>query len=260
MKTRELTKPEAGMIVFSDSHRLMAKVTKVKEDGFKFHVLNGMWDGTVKNDCLIIHLPNQNEERGTIAFREVLAVTQEEYDGWYMQNATGASRLISLAAEESSLDEQHVDPDAEILFEEDSPAFETTIILKIVGQDDGMQEFEGWIAGKSLVSLAHEIESGDLVASKSIAGTREIPRGQIAHVLKNMGNDGSFIEAISVSDPQASNASSLIEAVKIDQGWDDYSVSQLAEQFIHAQGLSHLYAEHLQKQASDENDYDGPSF
>lgn len=255
MKTRALKDVKFGMFIFEEKAKMMAKVSAVTATGFKFEVLNGLWEGSVRNGQSIIHMGDQDMTAATWTFREVLAVTEKEYDDWYMRNGSGAANLISADAI-ATPDEAPQDPDidAEIPFEDNLPVFEATFVFKVVGEEHTHDAFLAWMNSKSLRDLADQAHSGELIGQSRLIGTREVPPGQVAHVLHEMGNDGSFIEAISQADPRADDASSLIEIVKADQGWDEDSVASLAEEFIREQGLAHLYAEHLKKQATLEND------
>lgn len=255
MKTRELKDVKVGMFIFEEKARLMAKVSAVSATGFKFLVLNGLWDGSVRNGQSVIHTGKKDLTDQSWTFREVLAVTEEEYDQWYMSNGRGAARLISPdAIAMPDEDPQGPDLDAEIPFEDNLPVFEAIFVFKVVGEEQTHEAFLDWMNSKSLRDLAEQAHSGELIGQSRLMGTREVPPGQVAHVLHEMGNDGSFIEAISQADPRADDASHLIEILKADQGWDENSVASLAEAFIREQGLAHLYAEHLKKQATLEND------
>lgn len=93
METRPFDAPRKGMIVFSKDAGLMATIVKVEGNGFYFDVHNGAWGGSFEDGKLNVF------ETGTTfpctGFEEVVRVTPDEVDQWYLDGVRGVSRLLA---------------------------------------------------------------------------------------------------------------------------------------------------------------------
>jgi len=104
METRPLQTPQVGMQVFMGEMRLMVDVTKVDDSGFEFWVMNGCWSGRFEDGNIRVHATGCNFPEAVEPV-EVVSVTDEEFDDWYMGNSR-RSDLI-----EDEIDENDEDPE-----------------------------------------------------------------------------------------------------------------------------------------------------
>jgi hypothetical protein len=270
MITAPLTAPEKGMIVFSETARLMAKITQVNPDGFTFYVLNGLWTGKVENGVSrvadrargpdgMIDVTNQ---LGRDDFAQVLSVTRNEYNQWYMYNDNGTSALINRRVDAPippprPAPTQVAGPDISAPQDDEGPepVHEAVLILSVLGQGESPKEFENWIASLSLEQLAREMDQGELVGTSRMVGAMEIPPEEVQTRLEEMGSDASFFERVGPAGKVAPVAS-RISAIRDQQGWNDGSMEHLAAAFIREAGLERAFLAHLEAQAAMENGYD----
>jgi len=269
MITAPLTAPEKGMIVFSETAKLMAKITQVNPDGFTFYVLNGLWTGKVENGVSRVSdrargpdgMIDVTNQLGRDDFAQVLSVTRDEYNNWYMYNENGTSALINKLVNAplpapAPAPVQVAGPDISAPQDDErpDPVHEAVLIVSVLGQGDSPKEFETWIASLSLEQLAREMDQGELVGTSRMIGALEIPPGEVLTRLEEMGSDASFFERVGpagTSEP----VSSRISAVRDQQGWNDGSMEHLAAAFIREAGLERAFLAHLEKQAAAENDH-----
>ncbi len=120
MKTCDLVKPKVGMTLFSEEALLMVEVLSITDAGFDFYVLNGLWSGGVRdNQVVMYNVPTGERSSAAVKpyrggyecdFVQVLEVTRDEYDHWYMEN--GGSSAVPVRDGPSV----HIkaDPDAEV--------------------------------------------------------------------------------------------------------------------------------------------------
>jgi len=274
MITAPLTTPRIGHLLFSEKLGLMVRVSKVSHDGFSFHVLNGAWDGAVRNMEVLIEDPSfgwavplntdggDNREApdphlGPSDFVQVLSVTRHEYDAWYMASTVGAEKLINRAVTAAPVLSDGVDD--EVDEEGPDPVYEVTLRLTVLGQGESPKELENWVAGLSLEDLAREMDQGELIGASQVIGAAEVPPGEVRARLEEVGNDGTIFEGVApagTSEP----VSSRISAVRDQQGWNDGSMEHLAAAFIREAGLERAFLTHLEAQAAEENEIseDGP--
>lgn len=262
MITRKFNRPRVGMIIFSEDRGLMARVTGVSPESYDIEVANGLWNGTVRNGILEVQHPfprngGADDSLGPVDFRQVLSVTADEHSRWYMGNISGASSLVDRG-----------DPGVVTAGEEIDAAIETegdadhvcqaTIVLTVMGQSEGPQDFESWILGMDLERLAREMDEGELIGASRMIGVEVVPPGQLRHRLEAIGNDGSFFEDVPPADlPE--DVAGKIEDLRGAQGWSDASMIALASEFLRENGLQGEFLRHLEAQARLENDMtEGP--
>jgi hypothetical protein len=123
MKTRDLATPKVGMTLFSEAAGLMVNVKSINEKGFDFFVMNGVWHGGVQDGEIVMYdVPTGERSRTPVMpyqggfkadFVQVLEVTEEEYDHWYMQNTEYRIRVRDAESEHVTLDAE--DPAGRIL-------------------------------------------------------------------------------------------------------------------------------------------------
>ena len=123
MKTRDLVTPKIGMTLFSEAAGLMVNVKSVNEKGFDFFVMNGVWHGGVQDGEIVMYdVPTGKRSRTPVMpyqggfkadFVQVLEVTEEEYDHWYMQNTEYRIRVRDAESDHVTLDAD--DPAGRIL-------------------------------------------------------------------------------------------------------------------------------------------------
>lgn len=123
MKTRDLVTPKVGMTLFSEAAGLMVNVKSVNDQGFDFFVMNGFWNGGVRDNQIVMYdVPTDEHERrpempypGDIKadFVQVLEVTREEFDKWYMANADYRIAVRNGDSEHVAFDDE--DPAGRIL-------------------------------------------------------------------------------------------------------------------------------------------------
>lgn len=269
MITAPLTTPRSGHILFSEKLGLMVRVGKVSHDGFSFHVLNGAWDGVVRNGEVLIddgsfgwaaHL-NVTEGQepkapdphlGPSDFAQVLSVTRHEYDAWYMAAAVGAEKLINRAVTAAPVLTDGVDDEMDE--EGPDPVYEVTLRLTVLGQGGSAQDFENWVAGLSLEDLAREMDEGELIGASRVIGSAEVPPDEVGARLDEVGNDGSFFEGLPWKGKTVPTHVRISE-IRDQQGWNDGSMEHLAAAFIREAGLERAFLAHLEKQAAAENDH-----
>jgi len=270
MITAPLTTPRSGHILFSEKLGLMVRVGKVSHDGFSFHVLNGAWDGVVRNGEVLIADPSfgwaaplniaegqepkaPDPRLGPSDFVQVLSVTRHEYDAWYMAAATGAEKLINRAVSAAPPLTDGIDDEMDE--EGPDPVYEVTLRVTVLGQGESAKELENWVAGLSLRDLAREIDQGELVGASQVIGTSEIPPEEVQTRLEEMGSDASFFQGVGTAG-KAVPVASRISDLRDQQGWNDGSMEHLAAAFIREAGLDRAFLAHLEAQAAMENGYD----
>jgi len=123
MKTRDLVTPKVGMTLFSEAAGLMVNVKSVNEKGFNFFVMNGVWHGGVRDNQIVMYdVPTSDRSSTPVMpyrggfeadFVQVLEVTEEEFDYWYMQNTEYRIRVRN--AESEHIDLADDDPAGRIL-------------------------------------------------------------------------------------------------------------------------------------------------
>jgi hypothetical protein len=270
MITAPLTTPRSGHILFSEKLGLMIRVGKVSHDGFSFHVLNGAWDGVVRNGEVLIDDPShgwaaplnvaEGQEPkdpdpglGPSDFVQVLSVTRREYDAWYLAAAVGAEKLINRAVAAAPVLTDEIDDERD----EDGPdpVYEVTLRLTVLGQGESAQDLENWVAGLSLEDLSRELDEGELIGASQVIGTSEIPPEDLRTRLEEIGNDGSFFQGVGAAG-KAVPVASRISEIRDQQGWNDGSMEHLAAEFIREAGLERAFLAHLERQAAMENGYD----
>ena len=270
MITAPLTMPRSGHILFSEKLGLMVRVGKVSHDGFSFHVLNGAWDGVVRNGEVLIEDPSfgwadplniaagksreaPDPHLGPSDFAQVLSVTRHEYDAWYMAAAVGAEKLINRAVAATPVLTDEIDDERD----EDGPdpVYEVTLRVSVLGQGESAQDLENWVAGLSLEDLARELDEGELIGASQVIGTSEIPPEDLRTRLEEVGNDGSFFQGVGPAG-KAVPVASRISEIRDQQGWNDGSMEHLAAAFIREAGLERAFLAHLERQAAMENGYD----
>lgn len=270
MITAPLTTPRTGHLLFSEKLGLMVRVSKVSHDGFSFHVLNGAWDGAVRNMEVLIDDPSfgwaaplniadgqepkaPDPHLGPSDFAQVLSVTRHEYDAWYMAAAVGAEKLINRAVPASPILTDGVDDEMD---EEDrpDPVHEVTLRLTVLGQAESAQELENWVAGLSLEDLAREMDQGELIGASQVIGSAEVPPEEVGARLDEVGNDGSFFEGLPWEGKTVPTHVRISE-IRDQQGWNDGSMEHLAAAFIREAGLERAFLAHLEAQAAEENAY-----
>jgi hypothetical protein len=94
METRPFDAPRKGMIVFSKDAGLMATITKVSGNAFNFEVHNGAWSGTFRDGNIHIH-GDGHDIHPCRGVDEVLRVTADEVDQWYLRGVRGVSSLLA---------------------------------------------------------------------------------------------------------------------------------------------------------------------
>lgn len=251
MKTTPLTHAQTGMTIFSDHLGLMAVVLRTTEDGFRFRVLNGLWDGAVEDGKVRVadSTFTGSEEAGRLGesdFEQVLSVTRDEYDRWYMENHPQTASLINRPV---TADPVRVSTDLEDVCE---PVYETTLLVRVLGQGDGPDAFESWVAGLSLEDLGREMDQGELIGASRVIGTSKVPPGEVRTRLEEVGNDGSFFEDTPDSETGVPTHMRITE-IRNEQGWNDGSMEHLAAAFIREAGLERAFLAHLEAQAAMEN-------
>lgn len=268
MITAPLSTPRNGNILFSEKLGLMVRVGKVSHDGFSFHVLNGAWDGRVRNGEVLIEDPSfgwtapvntpEGETReapdprlGPSDFVQVLSVTRREYDAWYMAAAVGAEKLINRPVTASPILTDGVDDEMD---EEDrpDPVYEVTLRVTVLGQAENARELENWVAGLSLEELGRQMDEGELIGASQVIGTSELPAGEVRNRLEEIGNDGSFFQGVGPAG-KAVPVATRISDLRDQQGWSDGSMEHLAAAFIREAGLERAFLAHLEAQADLEN-------
>lgn len=270
MITAPLSTPRTGHLLFSEKLGLMVRVGKVSHDGFSFHVLNGAWDGVVRNGEILIGDPSfgwaaplntdGSETReapdphlGPSDFVQVLSVTRREYDAWYMAAAVGAEKLINRPVIPDPVLTRGPDDEADEE-ERPDPVYEVTLRLTVLGQGESARDLENWVAGLSLEDLARELDEGELIGASQVIGTSEVPPEDLRTRLEEVGNDGSFFEGVG-PDGKAVPVATRISDLRDQQGWTDGSMEHLAAAFIRKAGLERAFLAHLQAQADLENGY-----
>ncbi len=275
MITAPLSKPRTGHLLFSEKLGLMVRVSKVSHDGFSFHVLNGAWDGVVRNEEVLIGDPSfgwaaplntdggqkpkdPDPHLGPSDFVQVLSVTRHEYDAWYMAAAVGAETLINRPVTATAFPTapvltQGLDVEADEE-ERPDPVYEVTLRLTVLGQGESARELENWVAGLSLEDLARELDEGELIGASQVIGTCGIPPEDLRTRLEEIGNDGSFFQGVGPAG-KAVPVATRISDLRDQQGWTDGSIEHLAAAFIREAGLERAFLAHLERQAAMENGY-----
>jgi len=272
MITAPLSTPRTGHLLFSEKLGLMVRVSKVSHDEFSFHVLNGAWDGVVRNGEVLIGDPSfgwaaplntdggetgeaPDPRLGPSDFVQVLSVTRREYDAWYMAAAVGAEKLINRPVTAAPVLTEGPDDEADEEEERPDPVYEVTLRLTVLGQGESARELENWVAGLSLEDLARELDEGELIGASQVIGTCGIPPEDLRTRLEEIGNDGSFFQGIGPAG-KAVPVARRISEIRDQQGWTDGSMEHLAAAFIREAGLERAFLAHLQAQADLENGHD----
>lgn len=73
--------PSPGQVIFHPEASLVAEVTKVQADGFRFRVHNGFWDGAWSEDGL--HIDKTGETLDVGPFRRVVSLSPDAAEKWY---------------------------------------------------------------------------------------------------------------------------------------------------------------------------------
>ena len=95
MKTQPLTDPKVGMFVFRETPCIMAKVTPVLPDGFRFYCLNGRWNGILEPGRIQVQALTETRIVETQdPFVQVTRVTRDESFEYYMRAEDGLDRLL----------------------------------------------------------------------------------------------------------------------------------------------------------------------
>ncbi len=276
MITAPLSTPRTGHLLFSEKLCLMVRVSKVSHDGFSFHVLNGAWDGVVRNGEVLIGDPSfgwaaplntdggetgeaPDPRLGPSDFVQVLSVTRREYDAWYMAAAVGAEKLINRPVTAAPVLTEGPDDEADEEEERPDPVYEVTLRLTVLGQGESARELENWVAGLSLEDLARELDEGELIGASQVIGTSEVPPEDLRARLEEVGNDGSFFERVGAAGKPVPVATRISD-LRDQQGWNDGSMEHLAAAFIREAGLERAFLAHLQAQADLENGHDPEGF
>ncbi|PTX52288.1 hypothetical protein IQ03_01078 [Gemmobacter caeni] len=271
MITAPLSTPRTGHLLFSEKLCLMVRVSKVSHDGFSFHVLNGAWDGVVRNGEVLIGDPSfgwaaplntdggetgeaPDPRLGPSDFVQVLSVTRREYDAWYMAAAVGAEKLINRPVTAAPVLTEGPDDEADEEEERPDPVYEVTLRLTVLGQGESARELENWVAGLSLEDLARELDEGELIGASQVIGTSEVPPEDLRARLEEVGNDGSFFERVGAAGKPVPIATRISD-LRDQQGWTDGSMEHLAAAFIREAGLERAFLAHLERQAAMENGY-----
>jgi hypothetical protein len=261
MKTAPPNLFKKGMIVFSKHDRVMAEVKGIREDdGINFWVINGAWNGSIYKDNdgnweISRGGVNHESHPGPQAFEQVLSVTPEEYDQWYMSRQGNASNLINRAVPEKELEPptQKAEADA---YDKD-PVFETKVVVTLSGQAGSKADFDALIGSLSLSDMEDEMSEGELVGTMATMVTSEIPPDQVRARLQELGNDGEFFnmdgEGYLDGDPLYDPSGRML-AAQIEQGWSNATMEKLGREFIDQAGLSHAFADFLEQRQSEENE------
>lgn len=254
MITAPLTDPKAGMILFSERLGLMVEATSVITNGFRFRVLNGGWDGSVRRGCVMIDKDDDPEDwLGESDFAEVLSVTRHEFGIWCVNRASGAEKLINRPVAAAPV-LASPDPEGD---EEDGPdpVHAVTLLVTVLGQGDGPKDFENWVASLSIEDLGREMDQGELVGASRILSSVEVPPDEIRTRLEEVGSDETFFEGVGPAG-KAVPVATRISDLRDQQGWNDGSMEHLAAAFIRETGLERAFLAHLQRQADLENSND----
>lgn len=256
MITAPLTAPRKGSVLFSETHALMVQVYEVTDEEFHFTVLNGGWRGAVRDGEVRIRDASYTGSRrrlGPSDFAEILSVTVEEYDQWYMARVPGTDRLINRPVTDPRALTPVIDDEGG---EDDGPdpVQEVTLRLTVLGQGESARELETWVAGLSLEDLARELDEGELIGASQVIGASEVPPEDLRTRLEEVGNDGSFFQGVGAAG-KAVPVATRIGDLRDQQGWNDGSLTALATEFIREAGLERAFLAHLEKQAALENAY-----
>lgn len=240
------------MVAFAKKQGLMVKFTKVKDGEIRFFVMNGYWNGKIKPDGTASHMHGAFDI-SVSDFEQVLSVTPEEFNDWYMENGTGTSALI--------LRDDGISNDpAEIPYKNGSgPVHEVKIMVTVMGQAETSAELTSWISSMSLSAIDEQIDTGDLIGQTRVIHSETLPEDQVGSRLKDLGNDGRFFnldEAESDFDPDAkkNDAAGRILNAQISQGWSSPTLEMLGRRFIENVGMSDIFASFIEEQAREENE------
>lgn len=235
----------------------MALITKTKENGFDFEVLNGGWHGFVEKDDLHCIFSDQSSRNlGPNDFKRVIFVSHDEYAQWYMHGTPGAKKLIGHPGTPESAVEEDT-PVADQTSMKDR-FFEAQIVVTILGVAADEEEFEAFISSMELADLEDEMTSGTLAGATRNAGVSEVDPGQLAHRLNRSGTilgDAPWLDGIP-RDTKVMDGSDTISLLRSETGWNETSMAILAEEFIRKNGLEHAFVAHLENQARAERDTD----
>lgn len=76
-----LVTPFVGQTLFHQEAEIVAEVTDVTADGFRFEVHNGAWAGSWSSGA--VHVMQTGQTIAAGPFREVLSVSEEAASVWY---------------------------------------------------------------------------------------------------------------------------------------------------------------------------------
>ncbi|MCW3782919.1 hypothetical protein [Defluviimonas salinarum] len=159
MQTRPLTQPRRGMIIHApfeegSTNGNYGTVTKVRPDGFDYHVHNGDYDVTVgPNGSLAVESGGPIRNSG---FFEILSLTAEEAHLTYLAGVRGVSALIDTETVELDQVIGHLPEEyrpEEVRLEEHAIAF-----IREAGLD---KHFAGWLLKKEQAEPDLEDETCD---------------------------------------------------------------------------------------------------
>jgi hypothetical protein len=237
MKTVPLTNPKKGMIAFSEIAGLMVEITKVTDNGFKFRVFNGQWNGTMTPEGMIIHAPDANRLRpglGKDTFRRVTALTKTEAEQWYLRT----SDVLHLIRKDADLDDREVDF---------TRVYQTQVTINVMGQDVSAENFVETLRVMGPAKIMREMDQGEFLGQVTYGAAELVEAGQVAHRATALGSDATFFpeyEEHATSDPE--DAAGRILRAQMSQGLTNEGLEAASRHFIEKMGLSHAYAAFLE--------------
>jgi hypothetical protein len=250
MELRDIKTFRKGMVAFAEKQRLMTKITRVANGEIDFYVMNGCWEGTIRADGTAFHM-HGDFSISKSDFKQVISVTPDEYEQWYMRGEPGVTKLVQRP------DKLPVVPEVLTGDPEGSSVHEIQILVTVQGQDPDPAALTEWVRGLSLAELDHHMNEGELIGRTKLVSSETLPHDQVGPRLKDLANDGAFFNLEDTDfdvDAKKNDASGRILNVQMAQGWSTESLEMQSRRFIEKMGLSDTYARFIEDQAREEND------
>lgn len=251
MELQNIKKFRKGMVAFAEKQRLMTQITRVEKGEIDFYVMNGCWVGTIRADGTAFHQHGEFSISPS-DFKEVLSVTEKEFEDWYMRGEKGTGQLVKRG------DNLQPNPKAIAQDEGGYSVHEVKVLVTVMGEDRSLEDLSNWVSGLSLSQLEEEMDGGELIGRAKVVASETLPRDQVGPRLKELANDGTFFETEdgTTIDPDAKkdDAAGRILRAQVAQGWTTETLEMLSRRFIDEVGLADSYASFIENQAREEND------
>ncbi|MEP3669959.1 MAG: hypothetical protein ABJN42_24885 [Roseibium sp.] len=137
------------------------------------------------------------------------------------------------------------------------PTFEVHLGVTLIAQGTDQATLAQELQEMSLADIGEAIFEGDMAGQFRAISFEHLAEDQVSAALQDLGNDGEFFnhgaEEIFPQGAKRDDPEGRVLRAQIEQGWSSQSMALQQKRFIEEVGLSHAFANWLEKEAEAEN-------